>query len=718
MKKRFRLMKLSTAALMLAGVSLAALAAYSQTTLPNGLTQLGGVIMMQPIPDGSTDDGLKPDRERRPSPVHVLSAGDHDLFGRAFDAADRGDWTAAKALAAQGHDGTATRLVTWRYVLDKNSGASFAEIDGFLKNNPNWPLRDTILARAEVAMDPSAAPASVLSWFGDRTPVTGLGMIRLGDAMLALGKTAAGRDMVRRGWISGSFQPAQELAIVQKDGGLFTPDVDRARLNNLITHDDASAAQRELSRVEDSVQDLGRARLAFRGGRAGGERLANALPGTLASDPDLMFDRARAARRAGDNLGAAGWFGRTSMKSFAAAHPGRWWTEVNVLVRALLASGDNQSAYRLISDTGLSTGTEFSESEFLAGWIALRRLHDTNGALLHFKRLEAGVSRPISLARARYWKGRVFEAKGDPVGAFTQYQLAAQSPESFYGQMGLALSSPNPVLHVADMSLDASSVAADFDKDDVVKAIRVLADLGQVNLVRVFALREQELHPDAKRVKYLAQTLTDLGFREIAVRIAKTASYTGTTFLPFTHPVIPLPAYSGASAGPEAAYVLGLIRQETEFDPTAVSHAGALGLMQMMPASARTAAARAGLQYRPNDLIGDPNYNVQLGMVEFQGDVLDFNGSLVLAIAAYNAGPGNVRKWIAQNGDPRSPSTDPIDWIEMIPFNETRNYVMRVLENAQIYRNRLAGRDTPSRILIDLYAPLAPQVKPVQPYPN
>ncbi|HEY0303155.1 MAG TPA: hypothetical protein VGC36_17540, partial [Rhizomicrobium sp.] len=250
-------MTLRRAALFLIGTSLAAYAAYAQTGLPAGLTQLGNVVTMQPIPDGATDDGLTPDRERRPSPVHSLSTGDHDLYTRAFDAADRGDWTAARALAGQGHDATATRLITWRYVLDKNSGASFGEIDGFLKNNPNWPMRDTILARAEMAMDPAMAPAAVLAWFGGRTPVTGLGMIRLGDAMLASGRTEAGRALVRRGWISGSFQPDQELGIVKKDGGLFTPEVDRARLNNLISKDDTAAAQRELARVEDDVQKLG-----------------------------------------------------------------------------------------------------------------------------------------------------------------------------------------------------------------------------------------------------------------------------------------------------------------------------------------------------------------------------------------------------------------------------------------------------------------------------
>ena len=706
-------MTLARASLFVIASSLAAAAA--QAPLPSGITQNGGVIMMQPIPDGSTDAGYTPDHERRTSTVHVLSAGDHDLYSRAFDAADRGDWTAARGLAMQGHDATATRLITWRYLLDKNSGAGFADIDGFLKNNPDWPLRDTLLARAEVAMDPNMAPQAVIAWFGGRVPVTGLGMVRLGDAMIALGRS--GRDLVQRGWIVGEFQPDQELAIVRKDGGILTPDVDRARLASLISRDEAAAAQRELSRVEDDVQRLGRARLALRSSRAAGERLAAALPASVANDPDLLFDRARAARRAGDNASAGALLQRSPLKTFTIQHPARWWTEANLVVRGLVASGSYKSAYDVIDDTGLSSGTEFSESEFLAGWIALRHLNRPMVALAHFKKLEAGVSRPISLARARYWKGRCYEAQGSAADAYAQYKLAAQAPESFYGQVALARIDATPVLHINEAVVDAQGAADDFEKDPLSRPIRVLADLGQVNFVRIFALHDEDAHPDARRIKYLAQTLSDLGYRESAVRVAKAASYLGTTFLAYTHPVIPLPPYPGAGAAPEPAYVLGLIRQETEFDPDAVSRAGARGLMQMMPASARAAAARAGLQYRPNDL-SVPNYNIQLGMTEFQGDVGDFGGSLVLAIAAYNAGPGNARKWIAANGDPRSPGVDPIDWIEMIPFNETRNYVMRVLENAQIYRGRLAGRDVQTRILIDLYAPNASGVKVITPFPG
>ena len=233
--------------------------------------------------------------------------------------------------------------------------------------------------------------------------------------------------------------------------------------------------------------------------------------------------------------------------------------------------------------------------------------------------------------------------------------------------------------------------------------MRVLADLGAQNYLRYFALYYQELHPDAGHVKLLAAALTDMGFRDVALRVAKVAGYDGVVLMPYAFPVISIPSYRGSGNGPKPALVLGIIRQETEFDPESISNAGARGIMQIMPSTARRTARQADLPYRPNDLTSNTTYNMQLGMTEFAGYLGDWNNSLILAAAAYNAGPNNAKKWIAAYGDPRSPNVDPIAWIEQIPFSETRNYVQRVIENLEIYRGRLAGRDQPLRILADLY---------------
>jgi soluble lytic murein transglycosylase len=680
-----------------------------QASLPAGLTQQGGVIMMQPIADTDATQQILSGRERRTGMIHVLSPSDHDVYTRAFDAGERGDWIAAKNIADQGHDPVARRLVQWRYVLDKNSGASFAEIDGFLKQNPNWPLRDTLFARAENAIGPDQSPAATVSWFGTRQPASAIGEVRLGEALVATGRTAQGRELIRQGWAQGSFDPGQELAIVQKDGAYLTPDIDRVRLDNLLWHDDTAGARRELARVDDAAERIGEARLALRSGRAAGQPAIDRVPASLANDPGLLFDRARASRRAGQDSEANALILRISDRSAAAEHPAKWWSELNVQARNAVQAANYRTAYALVSDTGLTAGEEFAEAEFLAGWIALRFLDEPRAALTHFEKLEAGVTRPISRARAHYWQGRAHEAMGSTASAFKQYQLASQAPESFYGQLALARIDATPVLHVSDAGIQGSS-RKDFDAEDLTRAMTVLADLGEESLLRTFALHDMEVYPDPSHTKSLAQALTEWGYREIAVRVAKTASYSGTMLLAYTHPVIAVPTYSGPGAAPEQALVLGLIRQETEFDPDAVSGPGARGIMQMMPSAARRAAGQAGIAYRPNDL-SDPSYNMQLGMTELSGDISNWAGSYVLAAAAYNAGPANVGKWLVEFGDPRNESVDPIDWIEKIPFTETRNYVQRVLENTQIYRNRLTGRDQPLKILADIYRPNSPSAK-------
>jgi soluble lytic murein transglycosylase len=705
-------MRPRNATILAAALLLGAVAAFAQTsTLPPGLTQNGSVVMMQPIQDyEGADNGPAISAERHAARVPYLSPTDHDLYTRAFDQADHGNWFGARALAGQGHDGAAKRLIDWRAFLDKNSGASFDDINTFLKANPDWPARDTLYSRAENALDLNMTPTQVVAWFGTRTPSSGIGRIRLGESLVATGHTAAGRDMIREAWSKYSFEPEQELAIVQKDGAFLTAETDRKRLDNLLWRDDSAGARREISRVTSDAQQIGQARLMLRSSPAAGERQAQNLPADLAADPGLLFDRARAARRANDNNQAEALLLRALTLDPSREHPAKLWAETNIIAREALKDANYRAAYRILDNCNFQPGDEFSECEFMAGWVALRFLKDARAAQPHFRKLEAGVSRPISLARAHYWQGRAYEALGDNANAWEQYRLASKAPTTFYGQVALARIDAAPVLHIVETPIETGG-KAEFEQDDLVHAMHVLADLGQVSLLRTFALKYADLHPSARHMALLCQALTDMGFREVAVRAAKQASYNGILYQTYDYPTIPVPAYRGPGTGPEPAVVLALIRQETEFDAFSVSAPGARGIMQMMPGGVKHAANLAGIPYRPNDLLTDPSYNMQLGQAEFGSDMADWNGSLVISSAAYNAGPGNAKKWLNNNGDPRSPTTDPIDWIEQIPFSETRNYVMRVLENTQVYRNRLTGRDQPLRILSDLYAPAAPPVK-------
>jgi soluble lytic murein transglycosylase len=706
----FRVLLLAGAALAFAVVP--SVAQPNQTyRLPSGLLQRGNTVMMAPIAD-SGGSGPIGGGENRPGRLRVLSPTDRDIYLKAFQAADRGDWVAARGLANQGHDEMARRIIEWRYLIDKNSGASFGEIAAFLHANPEWPDRDVLYTRAEAAMDPNMEPHSVAAFFAGRDPVSDIGKLRLGEAELALGDTARGRALVRDAWINGDFDLPQEFDIIRRHGDILTPEVDRARLNRLLFDGDLAAARREMSRVPQDAQQLAQARIALRSNPHQGVQIVNSLPPSLQSDPGLLVDRARLLRQQNQVDAIPPLLSRTPTREMAAINPGKWWAEINTAARQAIQDRSYATAHALLEDSGLSSGSDFADAEFLAGWLDLRFLHRPKEAHQHFLALAKAAQRPISKSRGFYWAGRADEAAGDYPAAREDYRAAGRYSETFYGELGLAKLDLAPTLHLHDTDVDATlAERTAYESRELTRAMHVLGDLGLVNLLRVFATYDAQTHPEPKHLKVLAADLSNMGFMDVAVRVAKTATYNGTNLFLYSHPVIALPAYAGPGYAPENAFVLAIIRQETEFDAGAVSGAGARGLMQLMPASAKHDAGLAGFAYRPADLVGDPTYNTRLGMVELADDLAFYGGSYVLTAAAYNAGKGNVNRWINTYGDPRRPGTDPVDWIEEIPFSETRNYVQRVLENMEVYRNRLSGRDQPLRILADLYRPRTPDVR-------
>ncbi len=647
----------------------------------------------------------------RPSTVRVLSAADHALYQRAFAAAAKGDWANAMALGNQGADTTARQLLQWRYVLDRNSGAKFADIDAMTKTAAAWPLKGTLQARAEAAItpDPSGtsglSPAQIVAWFAGREPNSSIGRVRLGEALVASGQTAKGGPLIARGWAEGSFDDFTENAIHTQDAAYLTPESDRLRLDNLAWRGETAAARRQMTRVDAATAAIARARILL----AGGTRSAKAALAAVAdsTDPALLFDWSRALRTEDQDDAAHEKLMRIAPATLARDHTQRWWAEVNAQARDLLRTGDAKGALAMVDHAALPPiGDAYAEQQFLGGFIALRFLKDPAASLIWFQRLDANVARPISKSRAQYWLGRACEAMNDNAGAYSHYRLASSYPDTFYGQLALARTESAPILHLKDSDAAPLERSA-IENDPLMPQIRVLADLGQAGDLRLFAEADAQAFPATRHLKALLQSLTDWGYPEIAVRLAKNASYGGIGMLAFSHPLLPMPAYRGSGGGPEPALVLGLIRQETEFDPYAVSGAGARGLMQMMAPAARKAARLGRLPYRPKDLLTDPNYNIQLGMIEYAGHLDYWNGSLVLAAAGYNAGDTNARRWVAATGDPRTGAVDPLDFIEQIPFSETRNYVERVLENVEVYRNRLGGKDMPLRIMSDLYAPAA-----------
>ena len=663
-----------------------------------------GVRAMAPIPDPEQVAVPK----RRPGTKQFLSDRDREIYARAFEAGDRRDWNAARGLAAQGADPVARDIIEWRYRTDAKGGARFDEIDAFLRAHPDWPLRTVLESRAEETMHEGLDAGSVIGWFGDRVPHTGMGKLRLGEASIALGQRDAGRQWIQRAWIEHPFEPAQEYEILRKHGDVLTPAVHKARLENLLWNDDALAARRAMERVDSTTQRLAQARLAIKSDPRKVRQELGALPAGLRNDPGLLFDAASAYRKQDANADAFPLVLGAPSNPDQLVRPDRWWRERHLLAREAFKDRQYRTAYDLVARHGIESGGDFADAEFLAGWIALRFLDQPAVALEHFKKLRTGVSYPISRARAHYWIGRAAEALNRVHDAWDEYRLAAQNPEAFYGQLALARIARNPTLHVGN-EMPQLPDRAKFESESVTRAIRVLGDLGQKRLLRTFALHAVRESSDPAHTRLVAELLAGLGERSLALRAAKEASYRDVTMLAYSHPVIDLPSASFARA-PETALVLGLTRQESEFDEEIVSHAGARGLMQLMPATARLTAKNVGMRYLPASLTTDPDYNLKIGMAHLAELLLEWNGSYVLAIASYNAGKHNVKRWIETYGDPRSPRVDPVDWIELIPYGETRNYVQRVLENTEVYRNRVSGRDQKLAILNDLYRPAAPVV--------
>ena len=689
-------MSFSRACFISLPLSGALIAAGLAQSLPAGLTRSGDVVMMQPIADATGATGSSTTRQSR---LRFLTHPERDIFSRAFEAAGRGDWVAARGLAAQGQNSTARRLLEWRYAMDRNSGATFAEIDTVIKDTDAkgaaaWPLRGTLQARAEAVLPPDMGPSAVVAWFAGKTPNSSIGKIRLGEALVATGEKTRGAALIRQGWIEGSFDAAVELDIATRLAAHLTPESDRARLNNLLWSGQTSAARRLIARLDSRSADIANARIALAGGMPKNTAVLDKVADS--SDPGLLMDWSRALRLAGRDREANAMLLRTPAATLVRDRAARWWNETAIQARAAFTSGNPRMALDLVRHAGFTSGNQFAEQEFLAGFIALRFLKEPAAALEYFRKLEAGVARPISKSRALYWQGRSLEARGDTAAALARYRAAAAYPDTFYGQVALARTDTAPMLRLTDAIVDPVP-PSEVEASPLINEIKVLADLGQASSLRSFVERHVETHSSPRHIKRLMMMLNDWGYPEIGVRLAKSLGYDGVPMPQFSYPVIALPAHVGPGSPPEAALVLALIRQETEFDAYAISSAGARGLMQMMPASAKVAAKQANLTYRPDALLGDTVYNMQLGMTEYRVHLDRYGGSLILAAASYNAGPGNSRKWVAAYGDPRTQAVDPIDWIEQIPFGETRNYVQRVLENAQVYRARLAGKDVPLR---------------------
>lgn len=613
----------------------------------------------------------------------LLSDADRALYKDAFGKARDGRWSDAQAIAARAKEQLPAKLLK---ALELASNGSFDQVVDFIAQNPDWPYQNGLRLRAEDQSQGQPATV-VLEWFKRFPPQGTKGSLALAQAMVSAGQVDEANKLIRQAWVNANFDAAEEREFLDRYRGVLTDKDDIARLDRLLWDEMVPAARRMMTRVEEPYRHLAEARIRLMRKEGGVDALIAKLPDQVRDDPGLTFERLRYRRRNGDFEGA-----REVLVNLPhdLRRPAEWWTELSYVIRRTLAAGDVSLAYRIAKDHRQDGGPSLAEAEFLAGWIALRSLNDAAEARRHFQNLYGAVRFPVSLARAAYWAGRAAEAADDQVAAQDWYRRGAKHMTTFYGQLSARRLGEEPANFQAPEPQPTADQIARFERSEVARLTRMMAEIDERERVKLLFRHMTQSAGTPADYALIARLALAMDMPDQAVRVARRAEREAVPLTTLGYPVLKVQA---PDDGLDPALVHAVIRQESGFDREAVSRAGARGLMQLMPETARLVAKELKISYQPHTLTDDPAYNLRLGRAYLKSMIEDLGG-VPGALAAYNAGPGRAKRWQRENGDPRGDEASLVDWIESIPFDETRTYVQRVLEGTYVYRLRL-GAPTP-----------------------
>jgi soluble lytic murein transglycosylase len=643
----------------------------------------------------------------------VLSQNDAQRLREALRAVSGGDAAKAKTLRTELANPSARKLVEW-FAL-RNGFGEPVDFITFSDANPAWPDRQLMRRRAEEQLLViGGSSQKIRAFFAGGEPQTGAGFAALASAYLAEKDEARAKAMAATVWREYELAATLEPGFLERFKGLLSPADHKRRLDRILVdsvrfsaerNERATIARRVIPLLSADEQKKAEARLAvFLQSKAAAKLLA-ALPAEDENAPDwgLAYQRVQHLRSLGkmDEVWKILQSAPTDPEKIVS--PDDWWMERRAAAYAALRSGKPDVAYAVVRDPGPLSVNPLKDASFMAGWLALRHLGDPKGAAAHFEVSRNAADGPLTLARAEYWLGRSLEAQDRREAADKHYTAAAKLFDTFHGQLArhkLAAGAPELAAPLSVMpsaeeisrfnTLDAVQAAVMADKLDLDRSI-VRALLGQL---RYHLKTEGEL-------ALLAHLTLRLGDTQMAVRIGKTAIARGMNLASYAYPVHALPTYKALRQPPEMAMLLGIARQESEFNAAIISTAGARGLLQVMPITARHICRDYKVKCDIPRLLTDNSYNAMIASAYIGDRMAEFSGNYVLTLAGYNAGPGRAREWIRAFGDPRDPKIDPIDWIETIPIEETREYVKKVLANIQVYRARL-GETNALRLADDL----------------
>ncbi len=640
----------------------------------------GDIIV--PLPKPIVVTKIKPPKKSK-----FYSEKDVIKAKRAIKLMEQSKWYDALKESWKAKDKSIYNFIQWKHLLTTGNKATFNEYNNFIKKNSNYPRigRIKYLAEHKLSSD-KISYTQIINWFDNNEPLSGYGKMMLGESYIKTDQLDKGISLIKSGWITADLTKSDLRHFRKRFKKYLNADDYIKRADYLAWEGKNWDLRRMLRYLPKDEELLYTARQLLMSKSYGVDQAISNVPQKYKNDAGLNYDRLKWRRKRGRVDSSVEILTKIKNTKKYLVRPDKWWKEREIISRSLIYKKKYELAYKIASKHALTEGPEYAEAEWMSGWIALSFLNDALLAEEHFKNFYKNVSYPISLSRGAYWLGKTYEIMGNKEKSIQWFEEGSKYMTTFYGQLSHMKLYPNKLFELdAPMEVNKNTIE-NFNTKELVKIVYLLDEIDKDKYTK-HILRHLALENVPEGTEILAAKLaTEIGRYDFAIQISKIASYEKRFHNKYNYPIISTPKYINGRKIPESAFILSIIRQESEFDLSANSWAGAKGLMQLMPYTAKVVAKQAKLPYSKSRLTTDPEYNINLGSHYIAGLILEYDGSYPFAIAAYNAGPKRVRYWKKINKNPQKNQVDYVNWIELIRFQETRNYVQRVLENYNVYR--------------------------------
>ncbi len=624
---------------------------------------------------------------------NLYSDRDFEYAKQAVQFMEKSNWRDAIKVSKKARAKSIYNFIQWKHLLTTGNQASFYDYKAFIENNSKYPRINRIkyLAEHKISLK-SQSSQNIINWFNRNEPLSGFGKMILGESLITIGEKSKGINLIKEGFITADLSRSDLKFYRKKFKKYLSSDDYIKRADYLSWENKYWDLKRMLRYLPKDYQLLYTARQLLMSKSYGVDTAISKVPKNLKNDSGLNYDRLKWRRKRGRVDSCLEILFKIPNTKEYMVRPDKWWKERAIIARSLIYKKRFADAYKISSNNGLTEGPEYADAEWMSGWIAFSFLNDPLLAEEHFKNFYNNVSYPISLSRGAYWLGRVYEKLENFEKSNKWFEESSKYLTTYYGQLSFMKISPNEKFELKEEMIVDKKYAEYFYKNKLVSTVYLLNDLKKTKYTKHILRHLANDNIDKGSEILAAKLATEISRFDFAIQVSKIASYQKRFHNKYNYPIISTPKKVSTRKIPEAAFILSIIRQESEFDTSAHSRAGAKGLMQLMPYTAKTVAKQAKMAYSKSKLTRSPKYNIKLGSHYIAGLLLEYDGAYPFAIAAYNAGPKRVKYWKKINKNPQKGQIDYVDWIELIKFKETRNYVQRVLENYNVYRYILSQK--------------------------